>query len=174
MPLQDAVYYCSQDDVEAILSANGVRLRLDDDGSEEISAEEQEAMDFALGDAAVTIDQYLAAMHTPAYLATSRWVNNRAAWLSVLALCERRGNPVPESLMDRSEKIFEELEYHRDTSRPIAGVPLRTSMAPTWSNVRVDPRYQFKAIRVEKQTSSRRASSLQTFTDWQAAFSVEY
>lgn len=174
MTLEAQQLYCSQVDVEYILSANGVKLRLDDTEDDEISEFEDGAMNFALGDAAVTIDQYLAHLHTPAILATSRWVNNRAAWLATYALCGRRGNSEPESLIERTERVLEELEYHRKHSRPLAGLPVRTSLAPNWSNLRVDLRYDFKVLRVELLTSSRNRSQLQTFRDWREAFRVEY
>lgn len=173
MSLQDITLYASQADVEAILSAHGVSLRLDDDQDDVVSSTEQDAMDFALGDASITIDDYLGAMHTSAYLATSRWVNNRAAWLATYALCGRRGNPEPESLIERAEKIIEELEYHRRANRPLPGLPVRTRLAPNWSNLRPDLRFNFKVLRVERSTSSRNESQLQTFRDWRAAFAIE-
>jgi phage gp36-like protein len=175
MALESVQLYCSQADLEGLLSFNGVKLWADDDGDEEIDAVEQDAIDFALGDAAVTIDQYLSTLHTPTWLATSRWVNNRATWLSAYALCGRRGNTVPESLENRALEIQEELAYHRDSSRPIAGIPVRMAMVPTFSNVRVDVRYSFKVLRVDRTTSSRhRASSLEQFTDWNSAFRFEW
>lgn len=174
MPLEEATYYCTQADAELILSAHGVKLRLDDDQDDEVSSTEQEAMDFALGDAAVTIDSYLGYFHTPAILATSRWVNNRAAWITVGALCGRRGNPEPESLTERVDRILEELEYHRKHSRPLPGVPVRTALMPGWSNMTIDLRYNWKVLRVNRHTSSRNRSQLQTFRDWRSAFSWEY
>lgn len=173
MTLEAAHYYCSQADVEAIFSANGVQLRLEDPGDDSAYSTISDYMDFALGDAAVTIDDYLGYLHSPSWLATSRWVNNRAAWLACAAIAERRGNPEPESLTDRVDRILEELEYHRKHSRPLAGIPVRSRLAPNWSNVRVDVRFNWKVIRVERRTSSRNQSVLQTFRDWNDAFSVE-
>ena len=174
MTLATITLYCSQTNVEQILSANGVTLRLDDSGDGTVSAAEQLAMDFALADAAETCNFYLWPKYSPSWLATSNWVNVRASWLATYALCDRRGNPCPESLEDRAEKVLEELERVHSGSHLLPGVPLRWAMAPVYSNVRADPRYEYRVLRVERNNSSRqRRSALQTFTDWREAFYLE-
>ena len=56
----------------------------------------------------------------------------------------------------------------------LPNVPLRRLLAPVWSNIRVDPNYMFRCVRVERNQSSQyNPTQLQQNTDWNDAFCFE-
>jgi phage gp36-like protein len=163
--------YTDRAAVERLLSAAGVRRRLDDGGDGQADAAESAALDDAIADATETVNYYLFSKYLPARLAASPWVWRRATVLAAYALAQRRGNPAPEPLAERAERAVEELEALADGPRVLPGVPLRMTLAPTWSNVRVDPTRNWRVIRVERGRSS--PSRLPQTPDWGEAFSAE-
>lgn len=173
MALESLTYFCTAANVEGVLSANGVKLRLDDDQDGAVSSAELEYLTFARGDATETVRFACWMKYADSWLATSNWVNTRATWLAAYALCDRRGNPCPDSIVDRCERYQEELDAIADGKRLIPMLPLRTGLMPAYSNSRVDPRYQFRVLRVEKRSSSQHPSSLPRVTDYTESFFVE-
>lgn len=166
--------YCTQADVEHLLSQAGVVMRLDDDNDGSASNPfELHAMQDSINDATESCNYFLFMKYDPANLANSNWVNRRATILAAYDLCGRRGNPVPESLAERAEKALEELEAVAEAYRLLPGIPLRRTCAPTWDNVRCDPRYNWKVIRVERNTSSPQTTSQPVNQDWMESFAYE-
>jgi hypothetical protein len=165
--------YCGQPEVEHILSPHGLSVRLDDDQDGNLSTAEALALPFALGDAAETINAHCYDKYSPTFLARSNWINIRAAWLAAMALCQRRGNDCPESILDRCDTILEELVQVRDSAGVVPGCPRRMNGAPALSNVRADPRFEFKVLRVERNRSSKRSSPVPQVTDYDEAWTPE-
>lgn len=165
--------YCTQTDVEQILSANGVTLRLDDDGAGLVSAAEQLRMTDAINGAACTVDFYCFSKYTQAQLATSMFINRAASWLAAYDLCGTRGNEVPESILEEAEKWEEKLAKIESKGGRVPGLPYRMSQCPTMDNTRLDNRYNSKVIRVERRTSTSQATQLPVNVDLQDSMSNE-
>lgn len=169
----DFTYYCDQDSVTAILSAVGVTLRLDDDQSGSASVSEIAYLTQLRGWASQTVDMYCWDRYSPSWLAQSPLVQRWASFLACYDLCSRRGNAVPDQIQMHAEKAEDDLkEIHAGRLR-IPGIPQRRVCAPTWSNTRFDPRFQFRCIRVERNTSSRIASGVPQVIDIPSQFWVE-
>lgn len=166
--------FCTQADVERRLSALGVQLRLDHDNDGAVDADEQLTMTDAISDATETLLYYCWAKYAPEVLATSPWINRRAVDYAAYVLCGVRCNPIPEDVIRRVEAAEKLLKEVRDGNGFLPNVPLRRRMAPVWSNTRVDPRYQFKVIRVDPQTSSRHSGGTYAQNvDWPASYTFE-
>lgn len=166
--------YCQLSDIQNYLSAQGVTLRLADQPGNVIDSFGNANVQDILNEATVTIDFYCFGKYTPAILATSMWVNRKATILAAYRIGSRRGNPVPEIIVEDAGKAEEELKAIADGPRLIPNLPLRRILAPTMSITRCDPRYIFKVIRVERNQSSRWSpTQLPQNQDWQDAFVFE-
>jgi len=146
--------YCTQADVESILSSAGVLDRLDDEGDQYVTSTELVAMTDIITDASETVNFYAWSRYSGESLATSNWVKRRTAELAAYELCTRRGNPAPEAVEAKALAAQEMLSKVRDRNHPIPGIGLRRILAPAWSNIRCDARYNWKVIRVERGTST--------------------
>ncbi len=165
--------YCTTGDIARRMSLMGRDLRLDDNDDSMVDADEELAVDDCILDASETINMYLYSKYTPANLAQSAWVNRRCVDVAVYVLCSRRMNDVPESAESRYETAIEELKAIADGPRTVPGIPLRFSLAPRYSNVRVDDRYRFKKIRVESQISSKPPQGYVQNVDWAGEWCFE-
>ena len=165
--------FCDKGDVERRLSAEGVLLRLDHDDDGTVSVAEEAGMADALSDAAETILYYCWAKYDPTVLQQSAWINRRAVDFATYVLCGTRGNPIPDSVSKRAREAEKKLLEIRDGPGLVPACPLRRRMAPAWSNTRLDPRFSFKVIRVDPQTSSQASGLVPQVTDWQAAYTIE-
>lgn len=125
--------YCTEDDIENRLSTTGVTLRTDDTPPT--------ALGDVIDDASTLIDEHCRLRYTPAVLAASDWVNQRATDLAACLLCERRGNPPPASIQRKHDRAMERLELVRRGLLQIPDVGMRKSEVPVLSNqrVRLDP-----------------------------------
>ena len=172
-PTPLAYTFCQQSDVEQILSINGVSLRLDDDNNGAISAAEQNRMTDCINAATETCRYYLYSKYTDAILATSNFVNRACAWLAAYELCATRGNPAPDSIIDEAERWEEKLKAICDNGKRVPGLPYRMSQAIRYDNTRLNPRYNFRVIRVERNTSSPVSTTQPVQTDFQDSFCPE-
>ena len=167
-------YYCTQTQIEQALSVAGVLLRVDDDADGTIdSGVEADSITDARIEATETVNYYCWSKYTPARLSESNWVNRQAVALAAYAICSRRGNPPPQIIVERAEKAEEMLKAVADKGRVIPNLPMRRSLAPDVINQRVDARFQWKVLRVEKDLSTKRASALPVVTDWLSAAMYE-
>ena len=169
-----AYTYVTDADIDEILSANGVTARLDDDASGTISAAEELRRDNAQVLASETLDYYLYSRYAPNRLAESNLVNLWAAYYAAWHVCQARGNPVPKSISDYILDFIEpKLEDISAGRKFLPGVPLRRTQAPTWDNIRANPRYSFKVLRVERKTSSKEPTDLPVVVDYASEYSYE-
>lgn len=139
------VLYCTQDDVTNRLSLDGVAYREDDSPPGLLGD--------ILNDASAMVDEYVFFMYDPAQMATSDWVRHRTADIASYLMCERRGNPVPPGIAHKYERSIEKLAKVRSGQIAIPGLPVRKTMAPVLSNVRIrlDP---FPRTVVERNRST--------------------
>ncbi len=173
MALADLIPYCTQADVEDILSPDGVKLRLDDDRDENVSVVEQRRMTKSIARASEEVNKYCFQKYTAANLATSNWVNQATALLAACYLCRARGNQIPESLEEERDEIKEELEAIRAGQLRLPGVPLRRRLAPKLSQVRVSAHFQYKAIRKERNKVSPDTDGLPQQPDYREQLTPE-
>ena len=166
-------FYCTQQDMENILSAVGLLTVIDDLRNGALTADEQQMVTDAMTDATCTIDYYVGMKYAPAMLATSPFVDRCAAVMACYALRKHGGQPVPESLQEWALECEEKLKAV-DQGKVLPGVPLRRVLAPAWSFTRLDMRNQFRVIRVEIQNSSQKpATSLPQNTDYQELYTPD-
>ena len=163
-------YYCTALDIAARWSSAGKDIRLDDDPS---------AISNVLQNATNKIRFYCADTYAEADLLADAddagWVNDRATDLACVFLGRRRGNTVPDEIKEAYREAVDELERVHDDIYEIPGVPKRHAAYPTFSNIRVDPRYDYRKVRVEKIISEASSpSSYVQIPDWTSQFIFEY
>lgn len=158
------------------LSDYGVRLRVDDDGNGSLSTAEQASRTECLTVGSETVYSYLYDRYDPAAV---RQVRLAWAWASDFAcyeLCRRRGNPVPENLIEHLERVEERLDRIRQGKENLMGCA-RRAYPVSVSNVRTVPVYNWRVVRVMRNLSSPlntpQAPGPQTGTDWASAYSYE-
>lgn len=149
----------------------GVNLRLDDSPISAINFVRQEATN--------KVKMYLLPRYGEANLQANAdaggMVNDMATTLAVCALCRRRGNPVPRSLLQHCEEAMKDLDDIRSDMLQLPGVDLRHPNTPAFSNIRVIPGYEYKRIRVEFPTSEGTAPvGYVQAIDWRSLTFLEY
>jgi hypothetical protein len=173
MPAALEYTYCTRTQVERLLSTLGVAERLDHNADGVVEASEALLMDDAIAMATETCNFYLYGKYAPARLSQSNLVNRWATAFAALELCLTRGGVVPEALQERVEKYQEWLELVAEGKRFLPNVPLRRNQAPIYDNIRCDPRYQWRVIRVEKRTSSQEPTDRPVRPDYRELYSWE-
>lgn len=159
--------YCTSADVVALLSVYGVDARLDDDSSGTVTPEELAYLTTNLVNYATSkVNLYAQQLYDSSDLANSWLVNEWATVIACQRLCLRRANPVPKSIEALYEEAVETLVQVRGQQAYIPDIPLRNSQMPTWSNVRVDPWYRVRQIRLERPLSERTPDQFPRNTDW--------
>ena len=174
MPAPLALLYCVQADVESLLSSQGVLGRLDDQFTGVVTPTEQNAMTNALNYATSKVNYYLQPLYAVTDLATSWLVWEWAVVIAAAWLAGRRGNPVPDSLKKNADGCIKDMEDVRKGFQQLPDIGYRTPGWPAWSNVRVDPRYRLRQIRVETPISENTpVSGYSQNQDWQAMLTFE-
>lgn len=79
---------------------------------------------------------------------TNRMLRQWCVVMSAVYLCERRGNPVPESLVAEYQRITEKLPLIMRDEMRIPGVRLKGINVPMFSNMHIDRRYARRQQRV--------------------------
>lgn len=158
--------YCSQNDLQNRLSADGVAYRVDDNPPTTLGD--------VLTDASTIVDEHLYSLYDPAQLVNSDWVRERAADIASYLLCERRGNPVPPGIQAKYERTMTRLEQIRLGVLAVPNLPIRKEMAPVLSNVRIrlDP---FPRTVVERNNSTGTPQGYDQHTDsldWNFDYSI--
>lgn len=156
MPDTLSTLYCSSDDVDALLSQEGVDLRLDDDESDAISAtEETRLTTWALNYATSRVNDYALGRYLAANLDNNWTVNHWATVIAARYLCVRRGNPLPKSIAELYKEVMADLKALKAGEYQLGDIAERVLNSPSWSNLRHDGRYLRKKTRKESQMSER-------------------
>lgn len=154
MPLTPSYVYASQEDVEDILSAEGVIARGDDDASGSLNSDETALVARFLRRATHLVNGFLLGLHEASELAQSGIVNHWTAVVAAKRFAGRRGLPVPTSLKEEYEEAMQLLAEVRDGKWPLGDAAARSSRFPAYSNVRVDVLgHPLRKLRVERGTS---------------------
>jgi hypothetical protein len=125
MAINPSNVYAQLSDLQDILSANGVALRLDDVPPDTLAN--------AINKAGNKVDFYLGRVYSPDQLVQSSLVVDWAAALACHFLCARRNNPVGvgcKTLYD--DAIADMIEVKKGRS-DIPGIPRRKGFVPTLS-----------------------------------------
>ncbi len=162
-PAALAFVYCTQDDVDAVLSVDGTVGRADDDATGALSATETGRITKCINWASDRINLFLLSQYAAADLAGSWLVNEWCAIMAAYKLSCRRGNPPAGSLATLYDEAIEELKAVKSGEYQLPGIGARDLFTPAWSNVRVDLSYALRKIRVEKPMSER-SSQQGTYT----------
>lgn len=153
--------YTTKEEISRLISQAGLNLRVSDLNGADLEAYWTELIE----EATETVNQYCSWTYDRNDLAGSRWVRSRTTWIAVVLLCRRRGNPVPDSFLQRYDEILEELELVRLGLLLIPGLPLTSDLLPAMSNLRTDYRFYSRKIRVNPSISVGRTSGRQDL-DW--------
>lgn len=159
--------YTSQDEIERLVSSEGVNLRISD-------LTGQNKIDYfteLIAEATDIINQYALIYYLAEDMADNRWVRARATWIALALLCRRRANPPPATVMDRYEEILADLNAVLIGKIQIPRLGTRTENLPALSNLRVDDRFRTRKLRVNPNISSGSISSQQDLSyeytyDW--------
>ncbi len=125
MPVITAVY-CDVNDIQNRLSAAGVAARVDDTPPD------------ALGDVIDEASREVDSNCQTRYGSNLQYSHIVKHWCTTIAatmLCERRGNPVPQSLARRYQKVMDEMDEVRLHGRNIPDIAERKAGVPQLSNM---------------------------------------
>lgn len=162
--------YCTMGDVEAVLSTEGLTLRMDDDeGGTATDAEIEKSYTVFARWAAARIRMYLGGRYDEAELARSWAVNEFASILTAKRCCMRRGNPVPESIKEAFDETMELLKGIKANEMALEDVPERTSNSPSYRNIR-HSRHTLRRNRVERPISEQTPSQRPVVPDLAADY----
>lgn len=164
-------YYTSLALVQGLLSRSGVTLRMDDDDSSEMEATEDPVDEQAILEEEIIpqatdeVNCYLIERYAAAQIASS-WIAVKACTtFAAVEVCERRGNPVPKSLMDRYERMERLLEKIQAGKMSLGIAQQREADFPLLSNVRLDARQPVRQLRVQQPISDRRPAAYRQAID---------
>lgn len=156
--------YCTQSDIERLLSAAGALSFADHD---ENGTAETGVFGDCIDQASGEIELFTNGWYDATGLASSTLVTRWATVMASVFLCQRRGNPVPESLQMEFERISAMLERVRTGELRIPGVAFSADMRPAFSNLTIDRRFNNQRARVVRQSSSGGAIRQNTAEDAQ-------
>jgi hypothetical protein len=159
VPTALAVTYCTQADLEALLSVDGHTGRLDDDATGTLSATESGYLTKAINWATDRVNFYLGSQYASTNLANSWLVNNWAVICAAYWLSCRRGNPPPGSMDQLYKEAVEDMKLVKSGQYQLPDTALRDSAFPAWSNVRTDFLYALRRVRVQRPISDKTSTS---------------
>lgn len=150
-----ATPYCDLDDMRRLLSSQGVTAFSDhnSDGMDDAGV-----TDDCIDEATEEINLFCN-LYSTAGLAASTLINRWATTLACFFLCERRGNPVPESLANAAARVRELLALVL-TGALTLNVAKSVNTSPSFSNMTVDRRFPFSRVRVQRENSDQIATTL--------------
>lgn len=166
--------YCTEADLQALLSEQGTLNRVDDNGDNAQSATETGYLDKSISWATDKLNFYLLARYAADKLATSWVVNQWAVIFAARWLSQRLGNQPPGTINELYDEAIEDLKLVHSGTYEIPGIGTREVMWPAWSNVRVDTLYTLRKIRVERPISEKTKTDYAQHLDRVAEHLVEF
>jgi phage gp36-like protein len=146
--------YCTQSDVETILSSQGVTARVDDDDN---GANDTGIVTACIEQASVTLNRYLLSRYDVATVSACSWAKWACAYCAAVYVMARRGLPVAESIQAEWKEFTETLESIRKGAQEMIGdtgpAAPRNTLGPRVSNLVIDGRYKRQKIRVTPSNS---------------------
>lgn len=150
--------YCTAVHINDVLSDNGVRFRADDDQSGAVAASgtESTAVSNAIERSATRMNMALQhTAYTLSALASNEWCKWCNAILAAVQLCRRRGNQVPQSLLQEEQYYLETLGLlQRGVLGDIPGTHPSFETMPTVTNYTPEPWRAGMPVRRREVTST--------------------
>lgn len=170
-----SLLFCTDADVEGLLSALGLQARADDDGAAPGTDTAAMAVAKAQGRnyATARVKFFCQPRYKTEDLATSWLVNDWATTLCAVWMCGRRGETVPETLAKLAEQAMEDMKEVRAGTAHVPDIGTANPDWPAWSNVTVDPRYRVRQIRVQRSMSERTPPTYPQAPDYRAEAPAE-
>lgn len=150
--------YCTVRDIERFLSTAGVDSFADHDFD---GYREAGVVDDAIQFAAAQIRNALCSRYESSSLVGNETVREWNMILAARRVCSSRANPIPDTVELRYQEAVEAMRMIGRGDGSLCGVLQKSTNVPTWSNLRVDRRYDRERIRVVKETSSPIGSDLE-------------
>lgn len=178
MPLSPT--YCDPENVDSVLSSEGIRYSMDDDRSGEINASEMNYLDDALQWTQAKINFYISPRYDLSTIAGNTWTRWCHAVLAACQLMRRRGDTPPDGLLAQERQYLEWLQEIKDSNAMIppdgeADAQLIASSAGmSMSNLTVDHRHRVAKVRYLPRISTNPQGSpggIPRFPDYSANFS---
>jgi hypothetical protein len=165
MPAALSTLYTTQTLIEDVLSSEGVDLRVDDDGDGNVTDEEIARLTTdAVNYATARCNLYLCKRYSTTQLGTDWNVQRWATDIAAVWMCQRRGNPCPESLLKRLGDSMDEMVAVQNGSMDLAEAAERVADLPYFSNGTLDNRYRLRQWRIERPLSDQTPGGLQQAT----------
>lgn len=140
--------YTDENSVVGLLSQFGLDSRVSDDPSVIGSTSSSNYVQWAINWGTARVNTFASSRYDTSLLGTSWTVWQWATVLACYWLCNRRLNPVPDSLLALYEETMGELNMVKAGQLNIDDLPMRSVMAPVWSAIRMDERYIVRKMRV--------------------------
>lgn len=143
--------YCTQAQIESILSSHGVAAFTDDDldGLPDTDMV-QDAIDRT---AALKIDIYLCQRYDLTTISSNAWVQWANAVLAAVAIATRRNMPTPESLYAQEREVLEQIRMIYSGTHKVPRMAERFDHLPSVSNYDVERFRQVFPVRVQREES---------------------
>lgn len=143
--------YTTQERIERLFSSQGVTAFADHDGDGNADAS---VIDDCINRATAEIRAKLTRFYLDADLASHELIVEWATVLATYFLCQRRGNPSPDTFTDDVVYIRQQINELMTLQWVLSDIPFRGGSPCTVSNLTVDRRYRQSRIRVTEQSSS--------------------
>ena len=144
--------YCTETQLDDLLSSFGVQVRTDDEDSGSTDESQiQPVIERATADVNFSLMQrYPLAIIAPSGTAIT-WVKWATAIIAAVYLCQRRGNDVPETLVEAFDETKAKLKEIADGTMQLVGdsgiVNPQFDDTPTVSNFRFNDWFRLQKIR---------------------------
>lgn len=152
-----ATPYCTLEDMQRLFSSQGVTAFSDHDAD---GQDDDGVTDDCIDQATEEINYYAMQFYSAASLAASTLINRWCTVLAVVFLCQRRGNPIPDSLASEREAIIAKLIEIRSGIGKLPGVAYKSNLRPSFSNLEIDRRFPSSRVRVNRTNSDGVATTL--------------
>jgi phage gp36-like protein len=117
-----SIIYCSETELDQILSSFGVEVRTDDTDT---GTTNETIISAVLEQASAEINYYLFDQYPLSIIAPGGtaliWVKWACAYIGSFLLCQRRGNPVPDPLAEKYQKTIEALQLIESGKKQLPG-----------------------------------------------------
>ncbi len=158
--------------VEDLLGEMNLALSVDDNQSNAIDPRERARVTRAVHVATAWVKRYC-----PTYeltdLVTSKFAWRCATVYAAREVVLRRGNPCTPGLFEMYIEALSDLKEIKNATMFIEDIGALVDPQPSWSNLRLDPVYSVKQLRVQKGSSDRSSAGFkrkQTSTLWMRMF----
>jgi len=154
-PAAPANVYTDRAGVEMIMGACGVDLRINDSETTVISTVEELYLTHATYIASQELDMYISNKYDPSVMSQSWLIYNWASIMAAYRVTLRRCGSPPASLQWEYEQVMDKLAQIANGQLQIAGLASLATPGIAMANLRIDPRFPFKQMRVETQISGQ-------------------